>query len=81
MSTHLFEPIELGDLTLSNRIWMAPLTRSRATPERVPTPMMTEHYVQRASSGLIIAEATNVAPQSNAWECAPGIFRADQIDW
>lgn len=79
MSHDLFSPLALGDLTLPNRIVMAPLTRSRATPERVPTPMMTEHYVQRASAGLIIAEATNVAPQSNAWECAPGIFTAEQI--
>jgi len=79
VTTPLFKPITLGDLSLSNRIWMAPLTRSRATASRVPTPLMVEHYVQRASAGLIIAEATNVAPQSNAWECAPGIFRTDQI--
>ena len=78
--TDLFTPLLLGDLLLPNRIVMAPLTRSRATPERVPTPMMTEHYVQRASAGLIIAEATNVVPQSNAWECAPGIFTRAQID-
>ena len=76
----LFSPLALGALELPNRIVMAPLTRSRATPERVPTPMMTEHYVQRASAGLIIAEATNVVPQSNAWECAPGIFTQAQID-
>jgi hypothetical protein len=59
---------------------MAPLTRSRATLERVPTPMMGEHYVQRAAAGLIIAEATNVGPQSIAWDCAPGIFTPAQID-
>jgi 2,4-dienoyl-CoA reductase-like NADH-dependent reductase (Old Yellow Enzyme family) len=76
----LFSPLSLGDLALPNRIVMAPLTRSRATPERVPTPMMIEHYVQRASAGLIIAEATNVVAQSNAWECAPGIFTQAQID-
>ena len=63
----LFSPLSLGDLALPNRILMAPLTRSRATLERVPTPMMAEHYVQRASSGLIIAEATNIVPQSIAW--------------
>ena len=80
MTHDLFSPLALGDLLLPNRIMMAPLTRSRATPERVPTPMMTEHYVQRAGAGLIIAEATNVAPQSNAWECAPGIFTPAQID-
>jgi N-ethylmaleimide reductase len=80
MSVELFTPLALGDLELPNRIVMAPLTRSRATPERVPTPMMIEHYVQRVSAGLIIAEATNVVPQSNAWECAPGIFTQAQID-
>ena len=79
--THtLFSPLALGDLVLPNRIVMAPLTRSRATPKRVPTPMMAEHYVQRAAAGLIIAEATNVVPQSNAWECTPGIFTGEQID-
>jgi len=76
----LFSPLAFGPLELPNRIIMAPLTRSRATPERVPTPMMVEHYVQRASAGLIIAEATNVVAQSNAWECAPGIFTEAQIE-
>ena len=76
----LFTPMKLGQLELKNRIWMAPLTRSRATVDRVPTPMMTQHYVQRASAGLIIAEATNVALRSNAWDCSPGIFTAEQIE-
>jgi 2,4-dienoyl-CoA reductase-like NADH-dependent reductase (Old Yellow Enzyme family) len=76
----LFSPMKLGQLDLKNRIWMAPLTRSRASVDRVPTPMMTEHYVQRASAGLIIAEATNVALRSNAWECSPGIFTPAQIE-
>ena len=80
MTHDLFSPLALGDLVLPNRIVMAPLTRSRATPARVPTPMMAEHYVQRAGAGLIIAEATNVMPQSNAWECTPGIFTGEQID-
>ena len=78
--TDLFSPLSLGDLVLPNRIVMAPLTRSRATLERVPTPMMIDHYVQRASAGLIIAEATNIVPQSIAWDCAPGIFTGEQID-
>ena len=77
--TDLFSPLSLGDLELPNRIVMAPLTRSRATLERVPTPMMAEHYAQRAAAGLIIAEATNVVPQSIAWDCAPGIFTDEQI--
>ena len=78
--TDLFLPLKIGDLRLPNRIIMAPLTRSRATLERVPTPMMAEHYVQRAAAGLIIAEATNVVPQSIAWDCAPGIFTQPQIE-
>jgi len=77
--TDLFSPLKIGDLNLPNRIVMAPLTRSRATLERVPTPMMAEHYVQRAAAGLIIAEATNVVPQSIAWDCAPGIFTPEQV--
>ncbi|HEU5177212.1 MAG TPA: alkene reductase [Burkholderiales bacterium] len=80
LMTDLFSPLKIGDLHLPNRIIMAPLTRSRATMERVPTPMMAEHYVQRASAGLIIAEATNVVPQSIAWDCAPGIFTPEQIE-
>ncbi len=76
----LFTPLAIGDLKLPTRIVMAPLTRSRATLERVPTPMMIEHYVQRASAGLIIAEATNIAPQSLAWDCAPGIYTPEQIE-
>jgi 2,4-dienoyl-CoA reductase-like NADH-dependent reductase (Old Yellow Enzyme family) len=78
--TDLFTPLSLGDMALPNRIVMAPLTRSRATLERVPTPMMADHYVQRASAGLIIAEATNVVPQSIAWDCAPGIFTPAQVN-
>ncbi|MGQ0653073.1 MAG: alkene reductase [Betaproteobacteria bacterium] len=78
--TELFSPLSIGDLHLPNRIIMAPLTRSRATIERVPTAMMTQHYVQRAAAGLIIAEATNIVPQSIAWDCAPGIFTQQQVD-
>ena len=80
MTETLFSPLALGDLVLPNRILMAPLTRSRATLDRVPTPMMTDHYVQRVSAGMIIAEATNVVPQSNAWACTPGIYTRPQID-
>src|SRR5208283_2980871 len=76
----LFTPLAIGDLVLPNRIIMAPLTRSRATLERVPTPMMVEHYLQRASAGLIIAEATNIVPQSLAWDCAPGIYTREQME-
>ena len=60
----LFDPLKLGPLTLPNRIWMAPLTRSRAGPERQPNALMAEYYAQRASAGLILSEATSVTPMS-----------------
>ncbi|WP_457920633.1 oxidoreductase, partial [Pseudomonas syringae] len=60
--TTIFDPITLGDLQLPNRIIMAPLTRCRADEGRVPNAMMAEYYVQRASAGLILTEATSVTP-------------------
>ena len=58
----LFDPIKIGALDLPNRIVMAPLTRTRASAGRVPNAMMAEYYVQRASAGLILTEATSVTP-------------------
>ena len=58
--TTLFDPIQMGELSLPNRIIMAPLTRCRASEGRVPNALMAEYYVQRASAGLIISEATSV---------------------
>ena len=55
----LNDPIRIGDLDLPNRVLMSPLTRSRATEDRVPTNLMLEYYVQRASAGLITTLATN----------------------
>ncbi|MFM0397760.1 alkene reductase, partial [Paraburkholderia phytofirmans] len=63
-----------------NRVVMAPMTRSRAPSRGRPTEMMAEYYVQRASAGLIITEATNVSPASAAFELTPGIITAEQID-
>ena len=60
LMTSLFDPIRLGDLDLPNRLIMAPLTRMRAKPDdRTPTALMAEQYVQRASAGLILTEATS----------------------
>lgn len=71
----LFDPIELGPYTLRNRIFMAPMTRGRATmPGAVPTDVMVEYYRQRASAGLIVTEATAISPQGVGWVGAPGIF-------
>lgn len=75
----LFEPIILGNLALPNRIVMAPLTRNRAGEGRVPTALMAEYYAQRASAGLIIAEATSVSPQGVGYPKTPGIWSPAQV--
>ena len=78
--TTLFNPIKLGDLTLTNRVIMAPLTRSRATgPGRVPNALMAEYYAQRASAGLILSEATAVSPQGVGYADTPGIWSDEQV--
>src|SRR5260221_3144959 len=75
----LNDPIRIGDLDLPNRVLMAPLTRSRATEDRVPTELMLEYYVQRASAGLIISEATCISPLSVGYERTPGIWSDEQV--
>ena len=80
MST-LFDPITIGDLKLKNRIIMAPLTRARAIGGgRVPNALMTEYYVQRASAGLILSEATSVTPQGVGYADTPGIWSEEQVE-
>lgn len=75
----LFDPIKIGDLELSNRIIMAPLTRCRAKPGRVPGDLMVEYYSQRADAGLIISEATSVTPMGVGYPDTPGIWSAEQV--
>src|ERR1700736_4827329 len=75
----LNDPIRIGDLDLPNRVLMSPLTRSRATEGRVPTALMLEYYVQRASAGLIISEATCISPLSVGYERTPGIWSDEQV--
>lgn len=79
LSTDLFEPYRLGPLELSNRIVMAPLTRSRAGAGDVPGPMNAEYYAQRASAGLIISEATNISQQGKGYAFTPGIYTDAQV--
>ena len=69
----LFDPLVLGALTLPNRILMAPLTRARAGRSHIANALMAEHYAQRASAGLLIAEATMVAADGCAFTGEPGI--------
>ncbi|MBM0742049.1 alkene reductase [Phormidium sp. CLA17] len=75
----LFTPIQVGALTLPNRIIMAPLTRARAGVERLPNALMKEYYVQRATAGLIISEATQISEQASGWVETPGIHTAEQV--
>ena len=75
----LFQPLQLGALTLPNRILMAPLTRIRADENHVPTDLMAEHYSQRASAGLIIAEATAAMEGCSAFGPEPGIYSEAQV--
>ncbi len=75
----LFKPLQAGALTLPNRILMAPLTRSRAEGDHIPTPLMAEYYAQRASAGLIVAEATMAMPGCSAFWHEPGIHSDEQV--
>lgn len=75
----LFDPVVLGALQARNRAIMAPLTRARATRGHVPTPIMADYYAQRASAGLIIAEATGISREAVGWPYAPGIWSDEQV--
>ncbi|HEX4178277.1 MAG TPA: alkene reductase, partial [Rhizomicrobium sp.] len=77
----LFDPLKLGALALPNRIIMAPLTRSRATPDdRVPTQLQADYYRQRADAGLIISEATSVTAMGVGYAATPGIWSDEQTE-
>ncbi len=80
MNDSLFEPLHAGALRLLNRIVMAPLTRCRASAGRVPNAMMAEYYAQRASFGLILAEATAVSPMGVGYPDTPGIWSDEQVE-
>jgi N-ethylmaleimide reductase len=75
----LFDPIRIGDIALANRVVMAPLTRNRAGPGQVPTATMAEYYVQRATAGLIVTEATQVCAEGQGYLDTPGIHTAAQV--
>ncbi|MDB5479165.1 MAG: alkene reductase [Caulobacteraceae bacterium] len=76
----LFTPVRVGDLDLPNRIVMAPLTRMRASSvDHVPTLLQAEYYAQRASAGLIVAEATAISPDGFGWADTPGLWSAEQV--
>ena len=76
----LFDPLRLGELSLPNRILMAPLTRMRAGVTRTPNALMAQYYAQRASAGLIISEATVVTPMGVGYADTPGIWSQAQVE-
>ncbi|MNL05223.1 N-ethylmaleimide reductase [compost metagenome] len=67
-----------GTVALTNRIVMAPMTRTRTSEGDIPNGLMATYYGQRASAGLIVTEATDVAPSSNGYALTPGIYTQDQ---
>lgn len=78
--SNLYAPFQLGDITLSNRMVMAPLTRNRAEAGNVPGPLTVTYYEQRASLGLIITEATQVSAQAQGYVSTPGVHTPEQIE-
>src|SRR3954471_4009055 len=76
----LFEPVKVGPLTLANRIVMAPMTRSRAGQDFVPSALAPKYYAQRASAGLIVTEASQVSPQGVGYVHTPGIYSKEQVE-
>jgi len=77
--TTLFDAIHFGDIAAANRIVMAPLTRDRAGPHQVPTPLMATYYEQRATAGLIVTEGTQISAEGQGYLDTPGIFSPAQI--
>src|ERR1039457_7007386 len=75
----LFTPVRLGAIDAPNRIVMAPLTRMRAGPGRVPTPLMAEYYAQRAAAGIVVNEAVAISQQGTGCPNSPGIYTAEQV--
>ncbi len=79
MSNTLFEPFDLGTLHLRNRIVMAPMTRSRATADHIPTELMATYYEQRSTAGLIITEGTSPSPDGLGYARIPGMYTQNHV--
>jgi N-ethylmaleimide reductase len=76
----IFTPTRIGAIEVANRVAMAPLTRSRADRSGVHTPLAIEYYRQRASAGLIVAEATNISQQGRGYAFTPGIYTDAHVE-
>ncbi|WP_455826746.1 alkene reductase [Pseudomonas graminis] len=78
-TTDLFSPVSMGSLDLANRIVMAPVTRSRYEEDGIPNELHATYYAQRATAGLIVAEATNISAQGRGYAATPGIWNEAQV--
>ena len=80
MNRALFQPFRLHDLTLRNRIVLAPMTRGRAGGARLPNRLMAEYYGQRSAAGLLLTEATAISEEANGWNESPGIYTDEMTE-
>ena len=79
-SSSLFDPVQLGDLSLENRIFLPPLTRCRSTqPGDIANALMAEYYAQRAQAGFLITEGTQIEPRGQGYAWTPGIYSPEQV--
>ena len=76
----LFQPFALHDLTLPNRIVLAPMTRSRTGTARIPNKLMAEYYAQRSGAGLLVTEATTISEEANGWNESPGVYTDEMTE-
>jgi len=80
MTSILFQPFRLPDLTLPNRLVLSPMTRGRAGAARLPNQLTAEYYAQRSSAGLLITEGTTISEQANGWNESPGIYTDEMTE-
>jgi len=76
--SQLLSPVKLGSLELKNRVVLAPLTRARAGPSRIPNDLITTYYEQRANAGLLISEGVGISVQGHGWLGAPALYTEEQ---
>ncbi len=76
----LFQPFDLHDISLRNRIALSPMTRGRAGTVRIPNRLMAEYYTQRSSAGLLITEGTTISEEANGWNETPGIYTREMTE-
>jgi len=80
MNSVLFQPFHLRDLTLRNRIVLAPMTRARTGAARLPNRLMADYYAQRSSAGLLITEGVTISEEVNGWSASPGIYTDEMAE-